>query len=128
MKILGVGSFGVIYSGLTEQAAIDFLITKRHGEKKAAFVRFEIGKIDLVWGEQGTSIKEGHGLVHILEKHPEIISELAKIIIECVVYKQGNDRLLIVKNVGEDKNQVAAVRLDWNGNEKTWLVSAFNEP
>lgn len=124
----GIGEFGMIYSGIVGQDALHFIFEARGGEVKGAFHRVEIGEIHLVWGEKASNGREGHGLAHIIEKHPEIIDKLFMIITEGSVYKQGNDRLLIIKNVGENRNQVAAVRLDWNGIQKTWLVSAFNEP
>ncbi len=124
----GMGEFGMIYSGIVGQDAIDFIFEAKGGEVKGAFHRVEIGEIDLVWGEKARNGREGHGLAHIVEKHPGIVDKIFMIITEGSVYKQGNDRLLIVKNIGENQNQVAAVRLDWNGLQKKWLVSAFNEP
>jgi hypothetical protein len=124
----GMGEFGMIYSGIVGQDALNFILEAKSGEIKGAFYRVEIGEIDLVWGEKAIDGKEGHGLAHIIEKHPEIFDKISMVITEGSIYTQGSDRLLIVKNVGENQNQVAAIRLDWNGLQKTWLVSAFNEP
>lgn len=123
----GVGEFGTIYSGVTGQDAIDFLIKLQQGEVRGAFRRSEFGEIDLIWGEKTKGSAEGHGLAHILEKHSEMIGAVASIINDGVVYRQTNERVLIIKNIDPSQRHIAAVRLDWNGLEKTWLVAAFNE-
>lgn len=118
---VGTGEFGDIYEGAKGQDAVEFLLKNKSGEVREAFTRPDIGKIDLVYGKPG---EEGYGLAHILEKHSEAINEIDNIIENGTPLKQAPDRYLIVLEEG-GKNKVAAVKLDWNGKSKTWIVSSF---
>lgn len=125
---IGIGKFGTMYAGIIGQHAINFLLHIQNGEVIGAFKKDGVGLIDIVWGKCADTTSEGYGLAHIREKHPEMIAQLSNIIQKGIVYTQGTDRVLIIVSDYGYGNHVAAVRLDWDGEAKTWLVTAFNEP
>ncbi len=125
MKIPGMGfapkgQFGSIYTRFKNKPteAINHLLEVQKGEAKGALYRKDIGDIDLVWGKSGPN---GYGVAHILESHGEnTVRNIPNIIKNGVVKKIG-DRLHI-----DTPDNRASVRLDWNGKEKKWVVTAFN--
>ena len=124
VKKIGTGDFGDIYHGIQEQKAIEFLMKNKSGEVKDALLHPGVKEpIDLVYGKKG---ENGYGLAHIEEKHPGIIKQIPSIIKDSEVIKQANDRILLLKKM-DDGVHIAAIRLDWNGKKKTWLVTAFKE-
>jgi len=52
-KKIGHGEFGDIYSGVKGDAAIQLLLRLKAGEVRGAFVRSDIGGIDLISDENG---------------------------------------------------------------------------
>lgn len=115
--IIGSGKFGTIYSGITGHTAVMFLLELQEGEILSAFKHSEIGNIDLIYGICGIN---GYGLAHINEKHPEMICGLASIIENGSLIKQIDDRLYL-----ESPDGRAIIRLDWDGNKKSWVVTAY---
>lgn len=120
-KVIGKGSFGDIVTGPKGSNAVDFLLRNKGGEIPGAMNRTGLGDIDFVYGRGG---EDGYGLAHIEEKHPEMIPHIEDIIKNGEIIKQANDRIIILKDVSKGKG-VAAIRLDWNGAKKQWLVSSF---
>lgn len=121
IKQIGIGEFGVIYEGVEGKEAIEFLLANKSGEIPGAMKREGLGKIDFVYGMKG---EQGYGLAHIEEYHLEILPYLVDIIKFGEIFKQAEDRVLILNKVPVGKG-VAVIRLDWNGSRKQWLVSAF---
>src|SRR5882724_10578172 len=111
IKIIGVGEFGGIYEGIEGKEAIDFLLENESGEIPGALYRKGLGDIDLVFGKNG---ENGFGLAHIEELHPEVLPYLIEIIQVGEIFKQSEDRILILHEVPVGKG-VAVIRLDWNG-------------
>lgn len=72
----GEGEFGMRYSGITGQDAIEFLSKLKSGEILGAFYHPELGLIDLLWGRETVEQTKGYGLAKILQKHPEVIATL----------------------------------------------------
>lgn len=118
----GYGLVGPQYSQFSgaPEKAIRHLLEARTGEVPGALSHPEIGPIDLVFG--GPKF----GLMHIAEKHPEVLGDLQQIIATLPVssarssgesYWMENDayRATVKKNWGIDK---AA---------KTWLLTAFEK-
>lgn len=97
--------------------AIEHLLSVKNGEVAGAIHKPGVGDIDFVYGKTGA---DGYGLAHIAEKHPEIIRSIPEIIQKGSVINQARDRLFI-----QDSNLKAVIRLDWNGKDKKWLVTAF---
>ncbi len=91
----------------------------------AALSHPEVGDIDLVWGESGTKEKkyeDGHGLAKISIKHPEVLADLQGFLLRLHKDNEqsGKNRIRLVDDEG-----TAVVRLQWNGNQKIWLLTAF---
>jgi len=117
MKIIGIGKFGPIYVGITGQAAVSFLMLIKHGEVTRAFYHETLGTIDLVYGMGGIN---GFGLAHVKEKHPDILHSITDIIQQGAVIQKFDDRAYLETTDGR-----AIIRLDWDKNKKSWLVTAF---
>lgn len=124
-----MGAFGKIYTEFYHdaQGAIAKLKSEKSGEAEAALHHPDIGDIDLVWGEEGTSEKkheDGYGLAKIIKKHPEVVDELQNIIREMKVNtkRSGGNRTRL-----ESLDHEAAVSLNWRGIEKKWLLTAYSK-
>lgn len=118
-KDIQQANFGKNYTQFKNKPseAIEHLLSIKNGEVKGAIHKPGLGDIDFVYGKAGS---DGYGLAHIAEKHPEIIRSIPKIIQNGSVINQAQDRLFI-----QDSSQRAIIRLDWNGKDKKWLVTAF---
>jgi hypothetical protein len=113
------GEFGEIYRGLKGDFAVSFLLGKRGGEVHGAFVREDIGKIDLLWGEAGSN---GYGLAKIAEKHPEAIFRLAFSVEKGKVIKTFLDRKIII---ADENGQKSVIDLRYKDTKKIWLVTSY---
>lgn len=115
------GPFGPIFHDVpkTPEAAIERLMKEKTGEVMAVVDRPDLGPISLVYGN------EKHGLRHIEAKHPEMMDRLPSLLRdgELAPDAEGLPRAYLV-NRG-NPNDVAVVRLDWYGKEKSWVVTAF---
>lgn len=119
---IGHGAFGIIYSGITGQAAVDFLIQKKSGEVPAAFIHPTIGAIDLVWGRETTSLIKGFGLAKIKQKHPEVLLTLETAIQNSRVVEELPDRCILLC---EEHGQQSIVDLQFNNTNKKWLLTSY---
>lgn len=121
---IGTGDFGPIYDQFRGKPkdAIDFLVSKGDGEALGALSHKDIGEIDLVWGEEGTGHSDGYGLAKLVKYHPEVLDNLQEILDEMEVVKRTDNRI----NLESDKYK-AAVRLTWNEQSKTWLLTIFEK-
>ncbi len=121
---IGRGVFGDIYDQFKgkAKAAIDFLLKKRSGEALGALHHKEIGDIDLVWGEEGTGRSDGYGLAKMAKYHPEVMGNLQEILDDMHVVQRSENRI----NLESDKYK-AAIRLSWDNQSKTWLLTAFEK-
>jgi len=122
-------SFGqahTTFSGKPHEA-IEYLLKVKNGYVPAAFHRDDIGDIDLPYGQGG---KKGFGLAHIIERRNEqgldgesFAKKLPLLIkegtLEVRTAYQG--RVYIIHNKME-----AAIRLEWDGEKKNWIVSALS--
>lgn len=106
--------------GLTASAAesaIGRLMKDKAGE--VTINRPDVGAVSLVYGD------EKAGLAHIADRRGTAIMErLPQLLESGTVYTKPDQpsRLFI----GNDKYE-AVLRLDWNGDKKTWLVSAYEK-
>ena len=121
---IGQGDFGPIYDQFKGKAkeAIDFLIQKKDGEAIGALSHKDVGDIDLVWGEEGTGKSDGYGLAKLVKYHPEVLDNLQDILDEMSVASRSDNRINL-----ESKKYKAAVRLTWNEESKTWLLTVFEK-
>ncbi len=99
--------------------AIQRLMKEKKGEVPAAWTHPQLGAIDLVWGN------ESGGLQHIIEKHVEKQKDLKlEDLVEMI------PKMALAGSDGRTAQLLsathrAAVRLDYDGEKKRWLVSAF---
>ena len=132
-SLFGVGEFGTIYTQFKGQPvkAIRFLRKKQEGEAVKALYREDIGYIDIVWGEHNPKNNKGFGLKHIIEKHGEEIKKLGFNIenfIPAIVQHGDFNRKKSDKNkaVFESSTFRFVVSLNYKGEKKTWLLTAFD--
>ena len=124
IKPVGVGSFGNIYDQFKGNAkdAIEFLLKKKEGEAVAALHHRDVGDIDLVWGKTGTGKSNGFGLSKLAKYHPEVLDNLQMLIDDMEIVDRNDNRINL-----ESKTHKAAVRLEWDGYKKNWLLTAFEK-
>lgn len=90
------------------------------GEAPKAIYHPDIGDIDVVYGDYDPVKGKGMGLKKILEKHPEVIEKLPEIIEGATILTKTNNRIRL-----ENGDNLAVIRLDYSGEAKTWLMTAF---
>jgi site-specific DNA-cytosine methylase len=124
IKPVGVGAFGNIYNQFRgkAKAAIEFLKKVRGGEAVGALHHKDIGDIDLVWGKEGTGHSDGYGLSKLVKYHPEVLDNLQEILNDMRVVSSSKNRVNL-----ESETHKAEVRLTWDGERKSWLLTAFKK-
>lgn len=124
IKPVGVGAFGNIYNQFrgNAKAAIEFLKKVRGGEAVGALHHKDIGDIDLVWGKEGTGHSDGYGLSKLVKYHPEVLDNLQEILNDMRVVSSSRNRVNL-----ESETHKAGVRLTWDGERKSWLLTAFKK-
>lgn len=124
IKPVGVGAFGNIYNQFrgNAKAAIEFLKKVRGGEAVGALYHKDIGDIDLVWGKEGTGHSDGYGLSKLVKYHPEVLDNLQEILNDMRVVSSSKNRVNL-----ESETHKAGVRLTWDGERKSWLLTAFKK-
>ena len=124
IKPVGVGAFGNIYNQFRgkAKAAIECLKKVRGGEAVGALYHKDIGDIDLVWGKEGTGHSDGYGLSKLVKYHPEVLDNLQEILNDMRVVSSSKNRVNL-----ESETHKAGVRLTWDGERKSWLLTAFKK-
>lgn len=124
IKPVGVGAFGNIYNQFRgkAKAAIEFLKKVRGGEAVGALHHKDIGDIDLVWGKEGTGHSDGYGLSKLVKYHPEVLDNLQEILNDMRVVSSSKNCVNL-----ESETHKAGVRLTWDGERKSWLLTAFKK-
>lgn len=124
IKPVGVGAFGNIYNQFRgkAKAAIEFLKKVRGGEAVGALHHKDIGDIDLVWGKEGTGHSDGYGLSKLVKYHPEVLDNLQEILNDMRVVSSSKNRVNL-----ESETHKTGVRLTWDGERKSWLLTAFKK-
>lgn len=102
--------------------ARDRLIEAKEGDVPGALYHPDVGPIDVKWGEAPAGAKQGFGLAKIVEKHPEVLDDLPAILGDMTVTSRTANRIQL-----ESADHKAAVRLEWDGKEQTWLLTAFRK-
>lgn len=115
-----VGPFGPIFTGLGNQpeAAIEKLMQEQRGEVADAFTHPELGPIAFVYGDKDM------GLRHIEAKRGiQWVRRIPDILRNGRLERDPKlPRAYLVQD--GDPSGVAVIRLDWDGEQKTWLVTA----
>ncbi len=105
--------------------AVDEVLHTRQDVPKAMF-RSETGGIDFVYGKEGDPSKKyagGYGIAHILAKHGQAaVDMIPTVIAKGKAAQKHNDRIRF-----NYAGYTAVVRLDFDGNQKTWLVTNFEK-
>lgn len=118
-----VGPFGPVLTQFKGdwRGAVAELQRRQSGEAIGALTHPEIGDISLVWGEPGKGRGHGFGLAKIIDRHPEVLDDL-----------QGRlDRATTVISRSENRIRLASetddfsIRLTWEGEQKSWLLTAY---
>lgn len=117
--------FGPVFTEYRDdpEGAIARLMREKDGDARAAFIHPEVGPIDFVYGD------EKKGLRHIEAKRGRaFVDRLPEILRNGAVVRRPEfkDRVYIVESA-DDPARVAAIRLDYDGREKVWLVTAFSD-
>ena len=101
------------------EGAIERLMRERTGDARAVWKRQGIGTIDLVWGNS-----KG-GLMHIAQKHPEIVTRLPRILKTGKIYRIPEEKRKVLLLVDGTPPEIAVIALDWYGRAKTWVVTSY---
>jgi hypothetical protein len=96
------------------RATLARLMGDQGGEAVGALTHPDVGPIDVVWGN------DKGGLAHILSKHPEVADDLPEHIARMEVVRRSDNRVRL-----ESGTHAAGVRLDYDGEAKRWLVTAY---
>lgn len=97
------------------------LLAAKQGEIPNALYHREIGPIDVIWGEnEPARANKAFGLAKIAVKHPEVLDYLPRIVESMDIVQRSPNRIRL-----ESQNHRAVVRLDLDGEKKTWLMTAF---
>ena len=120
-----VGEHGPIFRQYYHdaQGAITELMQHENGEAPGALYHPEVGDIDLIWGNKGKTQRQGYGLAKLIAYHQEVLSNLQQLIESMSVTERTDNTIQL-----ESSTHHAVVRLNWKGNEKQWLLTAFEMP
>ena len=111
------------------QEAIKHLLEVKNGQVQGAFSKQIDGKpadIDLVWGKiTNAQKKEGYGLAHIIDKHPDLDLNLIPKIIENGTIKKTHNGY----NIATDK-YIVGINKGWREKgvrkgDNLWIVTSF---
>lgn len=107
-----------------ERAVRQVLKSKRNVPN--AMYRKEIGGIDFLYGKAGDSAKKfagGYGIAHILVKHgQQAVDMIPTVIARGKMSQKYMDRVYFSLD-----DYMATVRLDFDGQKRTWLVTNFKK-
>lgn len=107
-----------------ERAVRQVLNSKR--DVPNAMYREEIGGIDFLYGKEGDPARKfagGYGIAHILAKHgQEAVDMIPMVIARGKMSQKYRDRVYFSLD-----NYMATVRLDFDGQKRTWLVTNFEK-
>ena len=115
------------YSGQPEKA-IEHLLKVKKGHVPAAIYKEGIGNIDFVYGEGG---EKGYGLAHIIEnRNSQSINgyEFVKSIPSLIRKGKIDDKYRKLGRLYiETEQDKAVIRLDYNSEDRIWLVTSFRK-
>jgi hypothetical protein len=122
---LAVDQFGPVFEDLRGnwKEGVQRLLREQDGQIPEALRHPKINdSIDLIWGDAGTGKGDGYGLAKIVRFHPEVLDDLPQLITEMSVISRSKNRIRL-----ESERHHAAVRLEFDGKKKTWLLTAFEK-
>ena len=118
------GAFGPVLREFAGKAkdAVAKLKELKTGEAIGALRHPAVGDIDLVWGKEGKGASDGYGLAKLIKHHPEVVDDLQGVLDGMVEVSRTANRVQL-----ESADHRAGVRLEWDGEAKTWLLTAFEK-
>lgn len=119
------GPFGPVFEDVDPAdwpAVLQRLQGAGAGEVRGALSHPEIGPIDVVWGVEGTGRSDGYGLAKLVKFHPEVVQDLPALVRSLPVKSRSANRIQL-----ESADHKAAVRLDYDGQAKSWLLTAMRK-
>lgn len=116
VRRVGEGPLGPIVEAPPEawSDAAAWLLANRTGEIRGAVSNPAVGPIDVIFGDERT------GLLKISQKHPEVLDDLPSRIESMEVIFRSANRVRL-----RSETDMAVVRLDYDGQAKTWLLTAY---
>lgn len=127
-SIVGEDKHGVVLGGFEGsngarwRDAVGWLQANGGGEVPGGLHHPEIGDIDLVWGRYDAATDAGYGLAKIAGKHPEMMDRLGDVVAGSRVVSRSDNRIVLA-----DDQHRAVVRLEFDGDAKTWLMTAYED-
>lgn len=125
------GDFGTIYTEFKDRPkeAIKHLKKVQEGECINALYHYDIGYIDIVWGENDENNK-GYGLKHIIAKHSKEIKQFGFEVEDFIpiVVQFGNLKPAKEKEKMLLESQMFRVVLmqEWKGKKEKFILTAFD--
>jgi hypothetical protein len=104
------------------QDAVAKLTEAHAGYVSGALSHPDVGEIDIPWGKEGTGHHDGFGLSKLVKFHPEVVENLPEIIGKMKVVSRSKNRVKL-----ESDDHEASVRLTWNGEDRKWLLTAYQK-
>lgn len=122
LKQIQVGDFGPVFENPGDwKSVVEGLRQEKAGEVRGALSHPEIADpIDVVWGQAGSERQRGYGLAKIDANHPEVIDDLPEHLGRMRVRQKTASAVHL-----RSKDYRAAVRLEWDGQRKTWLLTTY---
>lgn len=123
VEIVGRSAFGPIFTGFEGRwpEAVAHLSRIETGDASGVLTHPGVATpIDVVWGDPDP--RKGFGLAKILAKHPEVLADLPERLARMRVESATPNRIRLV-----DGGDHAVIRLDYDGQAKTWLMTAYEE-
>lgn len=102
------------------KTAVEHLSAAKEGEITGMLSHPDIGPIDVVWGSYDPQTGNGAGLAKIVGKHPDLVEDLPELVRSLPVESRSDNRVILAT-----PDHRATVRLDYDGEQKTWLLTAY---
>ncbi len=76
-----------------------------------------------MWGQEGEKKTKGYGLAKIAKWHPEVLNDLQGILNRMQKISETPNTVQL-----DSPDHHAAIRLNWFGKEKKWLLTQYEKP
>lgn len=119
IRKIGDWAFWPMYEWITGKEAEDFLIEKKNGEVKGAYI-FEKRPVDLIRRHYNIGTGKGIWLAKIVAKHPEVLWKIQQLIDELPLLNMNQEEVIL----GDD-NARTVIKLKRNWENKRWLMTAY---
>jgi hypothetical protein len=116
------GPFGPVFAGYESDFPAGAALLQRlgRGELRGALYHPAVGPIDVPWGTYDPVKENGLALAKIVQKHREALAWLPHDLARMKVESRSANRVRLI-----DGNRHAVVSLNFHGERKTWILSAY---